>query len=220
MGKILLSFFLGFILFFSSIFFVPINFLVSNILKNSELDLEYSYLEGSIFSGKILDLSYNNNFIGDFNYSNEFSLYDVTLNFQSIDNNNIEGKAIKAFSNFNDISSVVIKDLSVSRLLNTELIKNMDIYLHINELEIENLKCINIDGNLRISSQFIKEELFGDLLCIEENVISIKLFNKEREELGNINFSNSKAKVNISTKAISDRRVRLLMDYISFTIDL
>lgn len=220
MGKILLSFFLGFILFFSSIFFVPINFLVSNILKNSELDLEYSYLEGSIFSGKILDLSYNNNFIGDFNYSNEFSLYDVTLNFQSIDNNNIEGKAIKAFSNFNDISSVVIKDLSVSRLLNTELIKNMDIYLHINELEIENLKCINIDGNLRISSQFIKEELFGDLLCIEKNVISIKLFNKEREELGNINFSNSKAQVNISTKAISDRRVRLLMDYISFTIDL
>ena len=40
------------------------------------------------------------------------------------------------------------------------------------------------------------------------------------KELGNIAISNSKARVNISTKAINDRRVQLLMDYISFTIDL
>ena len=39
------------------------------------------------------------------------------------------------------------------------------------------------------------------------------------KELGNIAISNSKARVNIST-AINDRRVQLLMECISFTIDL
>ena len=57
MGKILLAIILGFILLFGSIFLIPVNFLVSTILKNSNQDIEYSYLEGNIFSGKILDLS-------------------------------------------------------------------------------------------------------------------------------------------------------------------
>ena len=220
MGKILLAIFLGFILLFGSIFLVPANFLVSTILKNSNLDVEYSYLEGNIFSGKILDLSYNKSFIGDFNYRNKFSFNDLTINFQSIDNNNIEGKAIKAFSDINNMSSVVIKDLSFSRILKTDLIKNINIYLQINELEIKNSLCVNIDGDLRILSQTINEELTGELLCIEENVISIELFNKKMKELGYITYSNSKAKVNISTKVLSDRKVQLLADYISFTIDL
>ena len=122
MGKILLAIILGFILLFGSIFLIPVNFLVSTILKNSNQDIEYSYLEGNIFSGKILDLSYNKSFIGDFTYRNKFSFTDLTLNFQSIDNNNIEGKAIKAFSDINDMNSVVIKDLSFSRILKTDLI--------------------------------------------------------------------------------------------------
>ena len=220
MGKILLAIILGFILLFGSIFLIPVNFLVSTILKNSNQDIEYSYLEGNIFSGKILDLSYNKSFIGDFAYRNKFSFTDLTLNFQSIDNNNIEGKAIKAFSDINDMNSVVIKDLSFSRILKTDLINNIDIYLYINELEIKDSQCINIDGDLRILSQTINEELTGELLCIEENVISIELFNKKMKELGYITYSNSKAKVNISTKALSDRKVGLLADYISFTIDL
>ena len=220
MGKILLAIILGFILLFGSIFLIPVNFLVSTILKNSNQDIEYSYLEGNIFSGKILDLSYNKSFIGDFAYRNKFSFTDLTLNFQSIDNNNIEGKAIKALSDINDMNSVVIKDLSFSRILKTDLINNIDIYLYINELEIKDSQCINIDGDLRILSQTINEELTGELLCIEENVISIELFNKKMKELGDITYSNSKAKVNISTKALSDRKVQLLADYITFTIDL
>ena len=118
------------------------------------------------------------------------------------------------------MNSVVIKDLSFSRILKTDLINNIDIYLYINELEIKDSQCINIDGDLRILSQTINEELTGELLCIEENVISIELFNKKMKELGYITYSNSKAKVNISTKALSDRKVQLLADYITFTIDL
>ena len=69
MGKILLAIFIAFLLSFGSLV-VPINFFVSGFLKNSNFDVEYSYLEGNIFSGKILDLSYDKNFIGDFKYEN------------------------------------------------------------------------------------------------------------------------------------------------------
>ena len=57
------------------------------------------------------------------------------------------------------MNSVVIKDLSFSRILKTDLINNIDIYLYINELEIKDSQCINIDGDLRILSQTINEEL-------------------------------------------------------------
>ena len=97
MGKILLAIFIAFLVSFGSLFVVPINFLVSGFLKNSNFDVEYSYLEGNIFSGKILDLSYDKNFIGDFKYENQFSFKDLTLKFISIDDKDIEGKIIKEF---------------------------------------------------------------------------------------------------------------------------
>ena len=83
MGKFFLTFLLTFLLLFGSIFFIPINFIVSNVLKNSDLNIEYSYLEGNIFSGEVLDLYYDNNFIGDFRYENQFSIDNVTANFIS-----------------------------------------------------------------------------------------------------------------------------------------
>ena len=79
---------------------------------------------------------------------------------------------------------------------------------------------MNIIGNLKISSQEINEELIGKLACFEGNTISAELFNKKMKELGNITYSNSQVQVRISTKTIPDRRVQLLMDYITFTIDL
>ena len=74
MGKFLLTLLLTSLLFIGSLFFIPINFFVSSLIKNLDVDIQYSYLEGSVFSGKILDLYYENNFIGDFNYKNEFTL--------------------------------------------------------------------------------------------------------------------------------------------------
>ena len=150
MGKILLAIFIAFLLSFSSLFVVPINFLVSGFLKNSNFDVEYSYLEGNIFSGKILDLSYDKNFIGDFKYENQFSFNDLTLKFISTDDKDIEGKIIKNFSNISDMRSLLIQDLSVSSKISTDLIKDIDLKLNINELEMKNFKCVDLDGNLKI----------------------------------------------------------------------
>ena len=136
MGKILLAIFIAFLLSFGSLFVVPINFFVSGFLKNSNFDIEYSYLEGNIFSGKILDLSYDKNFIGDFKYENQFSFKDLTLKFISIDDKDIEGKIIKEFSNISDMRSLFIQDLSVTSKISTDLIKNIDLKLNINELEL------------------------------------------------------------------------------------
>ena len=220
MGKILLAIFIAFLLSFGSLFVVPINFFVSGFLKNSNFDVEYSYLEGNIFSGKILDLSYDKNFIGDFKYENQFSFKDLTLKFISIDDKDIEGKIIKEFSNISDIRSLSIQDLSVTSKISTDLIKNIDLKLNINELEMKNFKCIDIDGNLKISSQDIQEELFGKINCAVGNDISVVLFNKRDKELGFITYKDSQAQVNISTQLIADKKIQLFMDYISFKVDL
>ena len=220
MGKILLAIFIAFLLSFGSLFVVPINFFVSGFLKNSNFDIEYSYLEGNIFSGKILDLSYDKNFIGDFKYENQFSFKDLTLKFISIDDKDIEGKIIKEFSNISDMRSLFIQDLSVTSKISTDLIKNIDLNLNINELEMKNFKCVDIDGNLKISSQDIQEELFGEINCAEGNDISVVLFNKRDKELGFITYEDSQAQVNISTQLIADKKIQLFMDYISFKVDL
>ena len=220
MGKILLAIFIAFLVSFGSLFVVPINFFVSGFLKNSNFDVEYSYLEGNIFSGKILDLSYDKNFIGDFKYENQFSFKDLTLKFISIDDKDIEGKIIKEFTNISDMRSLFIQDLSVTTKISTDLIKNIDLKLNINELEMKNFKCIDIDGNLKISSQDIQEELFGEINCAVGNDISVVLFNKREKELGFITFKDSQAQVNISTQLIADKKIQLFMDYISFKVDL
>ena len=220
MGKILLTVFIAFLISFGSLFFVPINFFVTNFLKNSDFNIEYSYLEGNIFSGKILDLYFDNNFIGDFNYENHFSLDNVTVNFNSIDDNDIQGTVIKQFSDITDIGTLKLKDFSASSIFSTDLIEYVDLNLDIKELEIVNFECENIIGNLRVSSQEINEELLGKLACFEGNTITAELFNKRMKDLGNVTYSNAQIKVRISTKTIPDKRVQLLMDYISFTIDL
>lgn len=220
MGKILLAIFIAFLVSFGSLFVVPINFFVSGFLKNSNFDVEYSYLEGNIFSGKILDLSYDKNFIGDFKYENQFSFKDLTLKFISIDDKDIEGKIIKEFTNISDMRSLFIQDLSVTSKISTDLIKNIDLKLNINELEMKNFKCIDIDGNLKISSKDIQEELFGEINCAVGNDISVVLFNKREKELGFITFKDSQAQVNISTQLIADKKIQLFMDYISFKVDL
>ena len=220
MGKFFLTFLLTLLLLFGSIFFIPINFIVSNVLKNTDLNIEYSYLEGNIFSGEVLDLYYDNNFIGDFSYENQFSIDNVTANFISIDDRNIKGTVVKTFSDITDIGTLKLKDFSASSIFSTDLIKYVDLKLDIKELDIVNFECENIIGNLRISSQEINEELLGELDCYQDNTITANLFNKRMKELGNVTYSNAQIKVKISTKTIPDRRVQLLMDYISFTIDL
>ena len=220
MGKILLAVFIASLISFGSLFFVPINFFVTNFLKNSDLNIEYSYLEGNIFSGKILDLYFDNNFIGDFNYENRFSLDNVSVNFNSIDDHDIQGTVIKQFSDITDIGSLKLKDFSASSIISTDLIKYVNLNLDIKELEIVNFECENIIGNLRVSSQEINEELLGKLACFEGNTITAELFNKRMKDLGNVTYSNAQIKVRISTKTIPDKRVQSLMDYISFTIDL
>ena len=220
MGKFLLTLLLTSLLLIGSLFFIPLNFFVSSLIKNLDVDIQYSYLEGNIFSGKILDLYYENNFIGDFNYKNEFTLNDISLYFNSIDERDIEGKVVKELRTITDVGTITVKDFSASSIVSTDLIKYVNILLNIEKLDIVNFECVNIIGNLKISSQEINEELIGKLACFEGNTISAELFNKKMKKLGNITYSNSQVQVRISTKTIPDRRVQLLMDYITFTIDL
>ena len=216
---LIFSIFLICLLAIGSIFLIPINIILSSLSKNSDLEIEYSYVEGNIFAGKILDLYYEDIYVGDFNYENEFSLSDMQIKFVSIDERNIEGTVTKKLTDISDNGTFALRDFSMSSVVSTDFIKYVDVNLDIEEMEIIDSQCTKIIGILEISSQEIDEKLIGKLGCYENNMISAVLFDKKNKELGNIAFSNSQARVNISTKTIADKRVQLLTDYISFTID-
>ena len=82
------------------------------------------------------------------------------------------------------------------------------------------MECKSIEGLLEISSPNIEEKLTGKLSCREGNKIIADLINQKNMKLGRVQYFNSSIKVSISTKIIPDRRVRLLTDEISFTVDL
>lgn len=220
MNKIILSVLLIFLLLFTSIFFIPINYFLNKFLPSTnQFKIEYSYLEGNIFSGSILDLYVNNNFLGDYAYESKLNLDGINIFFKATDGKVVEGNFIKT-TNSGSFNNFSLTDLKVEEELSTDLIKGIYVKFNIDRVLVESLECKSIEGLLEISSPNIEEKLTGKLSCREGNTIIADLINQKNMKLGRVQYFNSSIKVSISTKIIPDRRVRLLTDEISFTVDL
>ena len=220
MNKLLFSIIFFLIFIFSAIFFTPINFFAGFFLNQyKKLDIEYAYLEGNILSGSILDLYVNGQVIGDYTYETQLSTKDIKIKFISMDERRISGNLIKSFDTINS-SNFTVTNILAEEVISLDLIKNIQLQININELKIENFQCTTINGSIFISADSIKEELNGDLSCKEGNKISTTLKNDKNKILGTIQYFNSSVKVSISTKALPDRRLQLLTDEVSFTVDL
>lgn len=220
MSKIFFSILLFFAIIVSAIFFTPINFIVGLVLNNNkELNIQYSYLDGNFFSGSVLDLYFNEQALGDYSYTTKLSTNDIHVNFLSTDEQDISGNIVKSFGSL-DPSIFTIKDFRVEENISLDLIKGINLKLYIEELRIENFQCKSITGSIFINANSIRDELNGDLACREGNKISTNLKNNKNKSLGSIQYHNSSVKVSISTKALPDRRLQLLTDEVSFTIDL
>ena len=220
MNKFLFSIIFFLILIFSAIFFTPINFFAGFFLnQNKNLNIEYSYLEGNILSGSILDLYVDGQVIGDYSYQTMLSTKDIKIKFISTDERRISGNLIKSFNNFN-LSNITVTDFLAEEVISLDLIENIKLKININELKIKSFQCITINGSIYISAESIKENLNGDLSCRDGNKISTTLKNDKNKILGTIQYFDSSVKVSISTKALPDRRLQLLTDEVSFTVDL
>ena len=220
MNKFLFSIIFILIFIFSAIFFIPINFFAGFFLnQNKNLNIEYAYLEGNILSGSVLDLYVNGQVIGDYTYETILSTKDIKIKFISKDKNRISGNLIKSFNNLN-FSNFTVTDFIAEEVISLDLIQDIQLKVNINELEIKNFQCSTIKGSIFISASSIKENLNGDLSCRNGNNISTTLKNDKNKVLGTIQYFDSSVKVSISTKALPDRRLQLLTDEVSFTVDL
>jgi hypothetical protein len=220
MNKILFSIILILGLVISSVFLTPISFISSIFLKNNkDFKIEYSYIDGNILSGSVLDLYVNNQALGDYSYETSISTSDIKLKFLSIDNQDISGNIIKSFDTL-DPSIFTISDLIVEETISFELIQNVNLKFNIKELKVNNFQCETINGSIYITANSIRDELYGDLSCREGDKIITNLKNNKNKNLGSIQYHDSSIKVSISTKALPNRRLQLLSDEVSFTIDL
>ena len=220
MNKFLFSIILFLILIFSTIFFLPISFyagLFQN--QNKNLNIEYTYLEGNILSGSVLDLYVDSQVIGDYSYDTTLSMKDIKIKFISTDERKISGNLIKSFDTLNS-PIFTVTDFLLEEVISLDLIKDMQLKININELKIKNFQCTSLNGSIFISANSIKEELNGDLSCREGNKITTTLKNDKNKTLGTIQYFNSTIKVSISTKALTSRNLQSLTDEVSFTVDL
>ena len=220
MNKILFSIILILGLVISCIFLTPISFISSIFLKsNNELEVEYSYLNGNILSGTVLDLYVNNQALGDYSYETSIGTSKIKIKFFSTDNQDISGNIIKSFETL-DPSIFTISDLIIEETISLDLIQNVNLKFNIKELKVNNFLCESIYGSIFITANSIRDELYGDLSCRDGDKIITNLKNKKNESLGSIQYHDLSIKVSISTKALPDRRLQLLSDELSFTIDL
>ena len=220
MNKILFSIILILGLVISSIFLTPISFISSIFLKNNnDLKIEYSYLDGNILSGTVLDLYVNNQALGDYSYDTAISTSNIKIKFFSTDDQDISGNIIKSFDTL-DPSFFTISDLIVEETISFDLIQNVNLKFNITELKVNNFLCESIHGSIFITANSIKDELYGDLSCRDGDKIITNLKNNKNKSLGSIQYHDLSIKVSISTKALPDRRLQLLSDEVSFTIDL
>jgi len=212
---------LSFLLLISSaIIFTPIQFFTGKWLTDNDyFTVEYSYLNGNLFSGEVLDLHIDQNFIGDYTYMTDFSSSEVKVNFLAIDDRKVSGSINKKLNSLST-NSFSITNLIIEDDLSVDLIKGLNILININELTIEDLNCTYINGTLSISSNQLRDKLLGNFSCTEDNKISANLKDTNNKNLGTIQYYDSKIKVSILTNALPDRRLNLILDEVSFTIDL
>jgi hypothetical protein len=167
----------------------------------------------------VLDLYIDQNFIGDYTYKTNFSSSEVKVNFLAIDDRKVSGNISKNLNSLNT-NSFSITNLLIEDNLSVDLIKGLNILININELTIEDLNCTYINGTLLISSNQLKDKLLGNFSCKEDNTISANLKGANDKNLGTIQYYDSQVRVSILTSVLPDKRLNLILDEVSFTIDL
>ena len=220
MIKLLIGILSFLLLISSAIIFTPIQFFTGKWLTNNDyFTVEYSYLNGNLFSGEVLDLYIDQNFIGDYTYKTNFSSSEVKVNFLAIDDRKVSGNISKNLNSLNT-NSFSITNLVIEDNLSVDLIEGLNILININELTIEDLNCTYINGTILISSNQLKDKLLGNFSCKEDNTISANLKGANDKNLGTIQYYDSQVRVSILTSVLPDKRLNLILDEVSFTIDL
>jgi len=220
MNRFLVIFIFILVLLVSLPFIMPASLVVERVIKNANLtNISYSYIEGNFFNGRVYDLTYNDNLVGDFNYDSHLSLQNLEIRFVSVDQNNYSGRFIKEFSNYN-FSDFSLNDIKSSNEFNMDNLGALVIDLDVKKATFKNNSCTSIEGSLILKIKRLRNQFSGDLFCRDGNKYGVNLLDNSNRRIGSIQLYESKIKGSLSTEVLSDRRLALFTDELSFTIDL
>ena len=213
-GLLIIVLLLGF-----SLFMIPVDSLLKRAAGSS--GLTYSLVEGSLFKGRINDISYKRSIdsaplnIGDYNYKGSPLLTGFKVAFNT-DDNFTEG-AIK-INLFN--GNLHIEDFTTEAPYRTNGLGLLGVKIHIDQMTIKNGVCNSIEGKLSLSNDSFDETVSGNIRCLEESVYEVELLDSKNNEMGLMIYRPGFIDLEIETAILKSDVSVFLGNRMGFTIPL
>tara|TARA_E500000081_G_scaffold29529_1_gene33197 strand:+ start:1754 stop:2416 length:663 start_codon:yes stop_codon:yes gene_type:complete len=193
--KILFSIFALLVVFLLVIFFTPINSIVKAPLQS--YGISYENAKGNIFSGNFRNVKLANLSISNINYENSYS--HVGLKTNITDGFYFTSIIITSF----DLRKITVSNTKYSRDFKLSFIPVINIETELEELILEDFKCMGINGDAYIKSVIFKESLIGELSCTDDSY-KIILFDRKYNQLGLITTDFNNIYLNIKDSALNE----------------
>tara|TARA_A100001388_G_C28762474_1_gene498613 strand:- start:115 stop:777 length:663 start_codon:yes stop_codon:yes gene_type:complete len=193
--KILFSIFALLVIFLVVIFFTPINLIVKAPLQS--YGISYENAKGNVFSGDFRNVKLSNLLISNINYRNSYS--HVGLKTNITDGFYFTSTILTSF----DLRKITVTNSKYSRDFKLSFIPVINIETELEELILEDFKCMRINGDTYIKSRIFKERLIGELSCTDD-LYKIILFDRKYNQLGLITTDFNYIYLDIKDSALNE----------------
>ena len=159
--------------------------------------ISYENATGNIFSGDFRNVKLANLSISNINYENSYS--HVGLKTNITDGFYFTSIIITSF----DLRKITVSNTKYSRDFKLSFIPVINIETELEELILEDFKCMGINGDAYIKSVIFKESLIGELSCTDDSY-KIILFDRKYNQLGLITTDFNNIYLNIKDSALNE----------------
>ena len=202
-----------------SLFFIPIDTLLKRL--NTSSAVSYSLAEGNLFNGRINDVSYKASEdavpldLGDYFYDGNILFTGVKVAFNNEDSSTL-GVVKTNFFNGN----LYLEDFITETEYRTNGLGMLGLKIELNKLIINDGLCKSITGSLSLSNDSFNETVKGDVMCLENNIYEVNLFDSNDVELGSMIYRPGFIDLEIETAILKADVSVFLGKRMGFTIPL
>jgi hypothetical protein len=159
--------------------------------------VSYEKAKGNIFSGDFKNVKLENLLISNINYANSYSHAGLKSNIT--DGFYFTSTVLTSY----DFKKIVFNNTTFNRDFKLSFIPIINIQADLEELILEDFKCIRINGDAYITSRIFKERLIGELSCTDDSY-KIILFDRKYNQLGLITTDFKYIFLNVKDSALNE----------------
>ena len=159
--------------------------------------ISYENAKGNVFSGDFRNVKLSNLLISNINYKNSYS--HVGLKTNITDGFYFTSTILTSF----DLRKITVTNSKYSRDFKLSFIPVINIETELEELILEDFKCMRINGDTYIKSRIFKERLIGELSCTDD-LYKIILFDRKYNQLGLITTDFNYIYLDIKDSALNE----------------